>query len=96
MKEGEDKLFSYCKRNYDKLVNFFEWFLNFNCYGDKYDRNIYKVKFNGCVNYELFYLINNIVRNMFLDKFKIRLIDFEFYEERVRIFDIYFGNGKFI
>lgn len=33
---------------------------------------------------------------MFLDKFKIRLIDFEFYEERVRIFDVYFGNGNFI
>lgn len=95
-KEGEDKLFSYCKRNHDKLVNFLERSLNFNCYGDKYDRNTYKVKFNGRVNYELLHLTNNIARNMFLDKFKTRSIDFESYEERVRTFDTYPGNGKFI
>lgn len=95
-KEGEDKLFSYCKRNHKKLIDFLERSLNFNCYGNKYDRLTYKVKFNGHVNYELLHLTNNLARNLFLDKFKTRSIDFESYDERVRTFDTYPGNGEFI
>lgn len=51
---------------------------------------IYNVKFFGFVNYELFYLMNNLVRNLYLDKFQKCLVEFELYENRVRIFDIYF------
>lgn len=94
--EGENKLFTYCKRNHKKLVSFLERSVNFNCYGDKYDRITYKVKFNGRVNYELLHLINNIARNLFLDKFKERSIDFESCEKRVRTFDSYPGHGEFI
>lgn len=41
-------------------------------------------------------MTNNIARNLFLDKFKTRSIDFESYDERVRTFDTYPGNGEFI
>lgn len=95
-KESEDKFFEYCERNHEKLINFIEQSLNFNCYGETYDRMTYNVKFFGLVNYELLHLMNNLARNLYLDKFQKRSAEFELYENRVRTFDTHPQKGAFV
>lgn len=95
-KESEHKLFQYCKRNHEKLINFIEQSLNFNCYGKTYDRMTYNVKFCGLVNYKLLHLMNNLARNLYLDKFQKRSGEFESYENRVRTFDTHPQKGAFV
>lgn len=95
-KESEQKLFQYCEKNHEKLINFFEQSLNFNCYGKTYDRMTYNVKFGGLVNYELLHLMNNLARNLYLDKFQKRSAEFESYENRVRTFDTHPQKGAFV
>lgn len=94
--ESEPKFVQYCKRNHEKLINYIEQSLNFNCYGETYDRMTYNVRFCGLLNYELLYLMNNLARNLYLDKFQKRSEDFESYENRVRTFDTYPIKGEFI
>lgn len=95
-KESEHKLFQFCKRNREKLINFIEQSLNFNCYGKTYDRMTYNVKFCGLVNYKLLHLMNNLARNLYLDKFQKRSGEFESYENRVRTFDTHPQKGAFV
>lgn len=95
-KESELKFVQYCKRNHEKLINFIEQSLNFNCYGGTYDRMTYNVKFCGLVNYELLHLMNNLARNLYLDKFQKRSGEFESYENRARTFDTHPQKGAFV
>lgn len=95
-KESEHKFFQYCERNHEKLINFIEQSLNFNCYGKTYDRMTYNVKFCGLVNYKLLHLMNNLARNLYLDKFQKRSGEFESYENRVRTFDTHPQKGAFV
>lgn len=95
-KESEPKFVQYCKRNHEKLINFIEQSLNFNCYGGTYDRMTYNVKFCGLVNYEILHLMNNLARNLYLDKFQKRSGEFESYENRVRTFDTHPQKGAFV
>lgn len=66
--ESEPKFVQYCKRNHEKLINYIEQSLNFNCYGETYDRMTNNVRFCGrfcgLLNYELLYLKKPVSRQI--------------------------------